>query len=222
MSNSTTSSSSETPSDTPWYLELTSTILLFFLVFGMSGTVDPSSLSSQVRNHRAILCGLFLQFIVLPFVGFLVVRCFQMGRTTGLTLLVVTSSPGGSYSNWWCSIFNASLSLSVTMTAISTVLSCVFLPLNLVVYANLAFESNIVNDLDWPALFVSLSVVISAVSLGLYGSYRSSVRRRRRVEATGMGWNYACNKVGNVAGVALVVFSAVISSLDPKGAIWNR
>jgi len=92
-------------------------------------------------------CGLFLQFIVLPFIGFLCVRIFLLTPPLGLTLLVVTSSPGGSYSNWWCSIFNASLSLSVTMTAISTILSTVFLPLNLLIYANLAYSSNIVSEL---------------------------------------------------------------------------
>ena len=204
---------------TAWYLELISSFLLFFLVFGMSGTVDPSSLSSQIRNYKAIGCGLFLQFIVLPFIGFLVVKTFELSQTTGITLLVVTSSPGGSYSNWWCSLFNASLSLSVTMTAVSTLLSCVFLPLNLIVYANLAFSSNVVSELNWKAMFISLSVVISAIVLGLYGSYRSS---RRRNASTGMRFQYACNKLGNISGVSLVVFSAVLSSLDPKGAIWNR
>ena len=31
----------------------------------------------------------------------------------GITLLIVASSPGGSYSNLWCSLFNADLALSV-------------------------------------------------------------------------------------------------------------
>jgi hypothetical protein len=53
-----------------------------------------------------VLITLFLQFVFLPFLGYLVVTAFSMARPAGLTLLVVTSSPGGSYSNWWCSMFN--------------------------------------------------------------------------------------------------------------------
>lgn len=182
----------------------------------MSGTVDPVSLRNSLGNWRAIGCGLFLQFLILPFIGFLCVRTFLLPPTLGLTLLVVTSSPGGSYSNWWCSIFNASLSLSVTMTAVSTVLSSVFLPLNLLIYANLAFESNIVKELKWGAMFLSIGVVVVAIGTGLYGSYRSMKHR------SGYKFQYVCNRVGNISGVLLVIFSAVISSLDPKGAIWNR
>jgi len=63
--------------------------------------------------------------------GFAVVKVMQLPAAQGITLIVVTSSPGGSYSNWWCSLFNASLALSVTMTAISTILSVVMLPANL-------------------------------------------------------------------------------------------
>jgi hypothetical protein len=86
------------------------------------------------------------------------------------------SSPGGSYSNLWCSFFNADLALvfsnisvtistkkkkkkifihycmcsiitivlldkqSVAMTAASTVVSAAMLPVNLLIYINLAYQ----------------------------------------------------------------------------------
>ena len=117
----------------PW-VDICGSLLLFFLVFGMSATVDTRAMVKQVKNRSAILTGIFLQFIVLPFLGFVVVKTLNMSHASGLTLLVVTSSPGGSYSNWFCSMFNADLALSVTMTAISTLLSVIMLPLNLLLY----------------------------------------------------------------------------------------
>jgi predicted Na+-dependent transporter len=80
--------------------EVAGNVLLFFLVFGMSATVDIRLLSAQLRNTKAIIMGIFLQFGVLPLCGFLVVRFFELERSVGITLLVVTCSPGGSYSNW--------------------------------------------------------------------------------------------------------------------------
>lgn len=88
--------------------------LLFVLVFGMSATVDVDRMRQQVNNGKAIVTGILLQFLLLPFLGFIVVRFLDLPEPLGLTLLVVTSSPGGSYSNWFCSVFNADLALSVT------------------------------------------------------------------------------------------------------------
>ena len=80
--------------------EIAGNTLLFFLVFGMSATVDIHMLVAQLRNAKAIFMGVFLQFIILPLCGFLVVKFFELEQSVGITLLVVTSSPGGSYSNW--------------------------------------------------------------------------------------------------------------------------
>jgi predicted Na+-dependent transporter len=80
---------------------LGSNCLLFALVFGMSATVDIASLKKQLTNKSALLTGVLLQFVLLPFLGFVVVKALNMPPAMGITLLVVTSSPGGSYSNWY-------------------------------------------------------------------------------------------------------------------------
>jgi predicted Na+-dependent transporter len=84
--------------------EIGSSIFLFCLVFGMSATVDIRKLRKQIRNRNALLTGVTLQFIILPFLGFIVVKILQLPAPMGITLLVVTSSPGGSYSNWYVSL----------------------------------------------------------------------------------------------------------------------
>ena len=75
-------------------------VLLFSLVFGMSATVRVDNLEKQTRNKNAIVVGMCCQFVLLPILGFLVVNFFNLDYPTGITLIVVTSSPGGSYSNW--------------------------------------------------------------------------------------------------------------------------
>lgn len=76
----------------------------------------------------------------------------------------------------WCSIFNADLALSVTMTAISTVLAVVMLPLNLFIYLPMAYKDNeevdVFQILDFRVLLSSLVVVFSAIGLGVYASGR--------------------------------------------------
>ena len=63
-------------------------------------------------------------------------------------------------------MFNADLALSVTMTALSTLLSVIMLPVNLIIYAK-RVTAVVVKSLDWAALFHSLTTVIGAIACGL-------------------------------------------------------
>lgn len=202
--------------------EVASSVLLFCLVFGMSATVEMKSLKKQVRNRMALGIGVVIQFVILPFVGFCVVKILNLPATTGIILLVITSSPGGSYSNWWCSLFNAELALSVTMTTISTLLSVVMLPTNLVLYTRWSYSADVVQSLDWTGLFVSLVVVISGIAGGLYSSYRAEQRGDKA------NFHRTANRLGNIAGILLVSLSILVSSTgqgnrgDHKASLWNQ
>ena len=84
-------------------------LLLFLLVMGLAATVEIKNMKGQLKNFKAIGLGLFCQFFLLPFIGWAVIEMFNLPVPVGITLLVVVSSPGGSYSNWWCSLLNADL-----------------------------------------------------------------------------------------------------------------
>jgi predicted Na+-dependent transporter len=94
------------------WIELCGSLLLFCLVWNMSASVDFDALQHQLHNQKAILTGLALQFLVMPFLGFTVVRVMQLPHEVSLILLVLCSSPGGSFSNFFCSLFNGDLALS--------------------------------------------------------------------------------------------------------------
>ena len=191
--------------------EIASNLLLFLLIFGMSATVDMKNLRNQLHNRWAIVTGVVMQFVLMPLLGYLTILALRDHGFTdamGITLLIVTASPGGSYSNWWCSLFNAELALSVCMTAISTCFAVVFLPANLLLYTHLAYrtkiddEENILSNVDFKAIFISLAIVIFAIVSGLYASFRLHSPRFQL-------WS---NRLGSISGVLLIVFSAVISS----------
>lgn len=212
--------------ESEWFDILSQTIssaLLFLLIFGMSATVEVKHLREQVHNKFAILTGVATQFLVMPLLGYLSVLLLSghgLTQPMSISLLIVTASPGGSYSNWWCSMFNADLALSVTMTAISTMVSSVMLPANLLLYVNAAFgatsgsDESVINNLDWPSLFISLAIVILAIALGLFASFKISSHR----------FNRFANRMGSISGIFLIVFSGVLSSLsgDKQAQIWGQ
>ncbi|KAL3924126.1 MAG: hypothetical protein SGILL_001235, partial [Bacillariaceae sp.] len=150
----------------------------------MSATVDGKDFRNHFKyNKKSIVTGILTQFGIMPILGFLVVIAFfNAGYTQimGLSPLVITASPGGSYSNWWCSLFNADLALSVAVTSISSIMSVALLPANLLLYSWLAYDVtisstsdvSIVDHLDFGAIFITLGVVLAAIICGLAAGFK--------------------------------------------------
>ena len=180
--------------------------LLALLFFGLSATVEVAAFRLKFEEKRGLVCGACCQFGVVPLLGYLATQAFQLPPHYGVTLLVLCSSPGGSYSNWWCSLFNADLALSVAMTACSTLLSLAMLPLNTMVYIKLAYGRDV--SLAWATLALSLLNTVTAISLGLLAGHQKPKHRA------------TFNAIGQAAGVLLMIISAVFA--QKKQPIWNR
>jgi predicted Na+-dependent transporter len=112
----------------------------------------------------------------------------------------------------WCSLFNAELALSVTMTGLSTALSVIMLPINLTIYVSSIYDSDVVQSLNWFSLILSLVVVLSGIILGvLCSAWQNSTR-----------FNLRANQMGNFAGVSLVIYSALVSSSSEDASLWSQ
>lgn len=195
------------------FAEVGSSLLLFCLVFGMSATVELDQIQKQITNWKALLIGISLQFVIQPFIGFCMVKIFQFPAVTGIILMVITSSPGGSYSNLWCSLWNAELSLSLTMTAFSTILSTVLLPANLLLYTRWTYSNAVVQSLDWYALFLSIVVVIGGIACGLI----FSIKHKHHPT-----FHRRANLMGNCSGILLIILSATVSSTKSTASVWDQ
>jgi BASS family bile acid:Na+ symporter len=71
------------------------------------------------------------QFLLLPAVTFLLVWALQPRPSIALGMLLVAACPGGNISNFMSLNANGNTALSVTLTAVATVLALVLTPLNL-------------------------------------------------------------------------------------------
>ena len=182
--------------------------LLALLFFGLAATVETGQFKSRFKEGKGIACGLCCQFFIVPFLGFLSCKLFKLDAVYGITLLILCSSPGGSYSNWWCSLFNADLALSVAMTTCSTFAAMVMLPINTLIYVNLAYGGGDSVEIDWVALALSLAVTIVGISAGLYSGAKFPNQRNR------------FNGLGQIAGLVLMGLSFMFSS--ERDPIWNR
>ena len=195
------------------FINISIKILTFLLLAGFAATVDARVFFENFKS-KGVYLGLFSQFIVMPFLGLLSVLLFytQLDDLLSIMILIITACPGGAYSNWFCSVFNADLSLSVAMTTTSTLLASVLLPLNVFIHLQLfgliagssdeeLGAGSLVSQLPYGSLFATLGVVICGVISGLLFGY-----------FLGSKWQHRANMAGNVAGIVLQVFAVFASS----------
>mmetsp|Transcript_46433 Transcript_46433/g.108099 ORF Transcript_46433/g.108099 Transcript_46433/m.108099 type:complete len:459 (-) Transcript_46433:101-1477(-) len=186
--------------------QVTSNLLLFMLLGGMAASVDTDCLRDSFKRWRGIVIGLLCQFILLPVVGLASVKLFDLKTPFGIALLATTASPGGAYSNWWCSLMNADLALSIAMTTCSTAASVVLMPVNIMVYTTVAYGEN--PDIDIWRILVSIGVAVSAILVGtIFSAFKPT-------------WRSRANVFGNIAGIVLIGFGMLVSNTDEP--IWNK
>jgi predicted Na+-dependent transporter len=88
------------PEQNVWGKYVVPMSLLYFLIMGLSASVNADVFWSTLTKNRGVLVGLACQFFLMPFLGFVAVLTFigKQNHPVGMTLLVVTSSPGGGFS----------------------------------------------------------------------------------------------------------------------------
>lgn len=111
--------------------------ILAFMMFGIALSLSVDDFRRVATMPRAIGVGLAAQFIALPMLSYIVTVVFELSPAMALGVILVGCCPGGNFSNLMTFIARGNTALSVSMTAVSSMLAVVALPLNFSFYASL-------------------------------------------------------------------------------------
>jgi predicted Na+-dependent transporter len=193
-------------------LVLLSNALLFMLKVSIAASVDMKVFIARLRvRKRGMVVGVVCQYVFLPLCGFGIAQALNLESIYGISLMVMMSSPGGSFSNWWCSLFNVDLAMSVAMTGASVLVGVVMLPVNVYFYCWLLYgESTFTRD-QVLAVLLSLAVIFVALVVGLCVSYFLDSAKARD----------CFYMIGNFVGLVLFIVSFFISGQSKK-PVWKE
>lgn len=104
---------------------------LAFVMFGIALEISINDFRNVLKNLKAVGIGVFSQFIALPAITFLVVYLIKPEPSIALGMVMVAACPGGNVSNFISHLAKANTALSVSLTAIATLLAVVMTPINL-------------------------------------------------------------------------------------------
>ena len=98
------------------------------IMLGMGLTLETSDFARIAAAPRAALIGVLLQYTVMPAAGWIAASLFELPPSLAAGLILVCSCPGGTASNVIAFIARADVALSVSMTAVSTLLAAILTP----------------------------------------------------------------------------------------------
>ncbi len=112
-----------------WFSGSFITYGLGVIMLGMGLTLSPDDFKLVFKTPRWVLAGALLQFTIMPLLGWSLGYLFALPLPFAVGLIIVSSCPGGTASNVISYLARANVALSVTMTAVSTLLAIILTPL---------------------------------------------------------------------------------------------
>jgi len=103
--------------------------LIQIIMFGMGTSMGVQDFVGVVKNPRGVLIGVVSHFIIMPGVGYLLAKSSGLPPEIAAGIVLIGCSPNGMASNVISYLAKANLALSITITAVSTLLSPFVTPL---------------------------------------------------------------------------------------------
>lgn len=102
--------------------------ILIVLMFLLGTDLNKKSFTDVARNPRAVLIGMIGQIIILPIIAFALAWVLDLPPVYFMGLVLIACCPGGSSSNVFSMLAKGDVALSVTLTAISSIITLFTIP----------------------------------------------------------------------------------------------
>lgn len=102
--------------------------ILIVLMFLLGTDLNKKSFVDVARNPRAVIIGMIGQLVLLPLIAFALAYILKLPPVYFMGIMLIACCPGGSSSNVFTMIAKGDVALSVTLTAISSVVTLFSIP----------------------------------------------------------------------------------------------
>ncbi len=112
-------------------------VAIAFIMFGVALGIRPKHFKDIALNPKPAVVGAVSQYILLPALTYLLVLIIKPSVPVAMGMILVASCPGGNVSNLVSALSKSNVALSVSLTAITTVMSLFMTPLNFAFWGGL-------------------------------------------------------------------------------------
>ncbi|MEM6254952.1 MAG: bile acid:sodium symporter family protein [Cyanobacteria bacterium P01_D01_bin.156] len=136
-------------------------LALFIIMLGMGLGLTIQDFTRILVEPKAVILGLVAQLMLLPLVGFVLASIFPLSPELAVGVMILSASPGGPTSNLMTYLAKGNVALSITLTAISSLITVFTIPL----VVNLAMASFMGDSTTLQLPFLTTVLQIAVITL---------------------------------------------------------
>ena len=143
-------------------------IILALIMLGLGLGLKISDFIRVLKNPKDFFVGFFSQIIILPFVAFLLIVILKIPPEIAIGVMIIAAAPGGVTSNILTKFANGDVALSITLTAVISLISIITVPLIIFTSADLFGITNISKNISMFGIALKMFLVVTVpVILGM-------------------------------------------------------
>jgi BASS family bile acid:Na+ symporter len=152
-------------------------LALFYIMLGIGMSTNIKNFVEVLKNLKVLIIGLTSQVIILPCIGFLFAIFATNDPVLKVGIILITSMPSAVSSNYITKLANGNIALSVSLTAISAILSFITIPFIFIVVSPMILsESAVLQDLSFLKMSVALLLMTTVpVLIGIFINTKFSI-----------------------------------------------
>ena len=146
------------------FLPLALAFIMFALGLGLTG----SDFLRVVRQSRDFFVGAFSQIILLPIIAFILVKIWPIAPELAIGVMIIAAAPGGVTSNILTYFAKGDVALSISLTAIISLLSVITIPFIVLTSTELLSDRNVTEDVSLMSMSRDMFLIVTLpVILGM-------------------------------------------------------
>ena len=143
-------------------------IALALIMLGLGLGLKVEDFTRVLKTPKDFLIGLICQLIILPIVAYLLIIILRTPIELALGVMIIAAAPGGVTSNVLTKFANGDVALSISLTAIISLISIISVPLIIFQSASLLGITNISQEITMTGIALKMALVVTVpVILGM-------------------------------------------------------
>jgi len=136
-------------------------IALALIMLGLGMGLTLQDFKRVVTHPKDFIVGFSCQFILLPIIAFILIKIFNTPIEIALGVMIIASAPGGVTSNVLTKFANGDVALSVSLTAVVSILSIISVPFIVFKSADLLQVTNITKEISMIGISLKMFFVVT-------------------------------------------------------------
>ena len=143
-------------------------IILALIMLGLGLSLKIEDFTRVFKTPIDFIVGFISQLIILPLIAFLLIAIFRIPSEIAIGIMIIASAPGGVTSNILTKFANGDVALSISLTAIISLISIVSVPFIIFTSADLLGITNIGENISMINIALKMFLVVTVpVILGM-------------------------------------------------------